>query len=550
MKNSLRNPQDLMANNPRNVIFLIVLGLFLLSIVKLGSWGVQDSSEARYAHIGEGMYTTGDYVHPVYLGVEHYHKPPITFQLTAIGYHIFGHGAFGARFFLQISFLLQLLLIYLIGKEILPDKRAAENSALIYASFAIVWIATRNLTTDSYLLVFLLGSIWALIKFLKYEKSEYIYVLAVFGALGFLTKITAYFVTIGPVALALMWYYRKSWKWTIHILGGAALFVAVCSSWFFALGDKGLDVLKYLLYEQSIMRYSSDVFYRNEPFYYYLLLVPLVSFPWIIIALRSMIKNRSKLLTTESGILFVSCFLFPVIFYSLSKSKLVLYILPAFPALAWYCAAAFKELPESVMRWFRTTGLVFALILLTTVLVFPLFDDAWQQVAPVVILGVMGIALVIYLYRYLPLRESALAIPVTGILMLVAIGGWFLEANEANTSTTKSIAEWIDENDMGERQILVYDQFLPSIDFYTTNQVALIADMRGNVRQDLKFEENSNWESSYYDLEKTEDMARLKTALEQPTVFVRQKGVLSERAGFIVDSYKNNIVFGRWEVFY
>jgi len=234
----------------------------------------------------------------------------------------------------------------------------------------------------------------------------------------------------------------------------------------------------------------------------------------------------------------------------LSKSKLVLYILPAFPALAWYCAAAFKELPESVMRWFRTTGLVFALILLTTVLVFPLFDDAWQQVAPVVILGVMGIALVIYLYRYLPLRESALAIPVTGILMLVAIGGWFLEANEANTSTTKNIAEWIDENDMGERQILVYDQFLPSIDFYTTNQVALIADMRGNVRQDLKFEENSNWESSYYDLEKTEDMARLKTALEQPTVFVRQKGVLSERAGFIVDSYKNNIVFGRWEVFY
>jgi len=540
----------MIASNSRNVIFLIVLGLFLLSIVKLGSWGVQDSSEARYAHIGEGMYTSGDYVHPVYLGIEHYHKPPITFQLTAIGYHIFGHGAFGARFFLQISFLLQLFLIYLIGKEILPDKRAAENSVLIYASFAIVWIAARNLTTDSYLLTFLLGSIWALIKFLKHEKSEYIYVLAIFGALGFLTKITAYFVTIGPVALALMWYYRKSWRWTFHILGGAVLFLAVCSTWFIALGDKGIDVLKYLLYEQSIMRYSSDVFYRNEPFYYYLLLVPLVSFPWIIIALRSMVKNRSKLLTTESGILFVSCFLFPVIFYSLSKSKLVLYVLPAFPALAWYCAAAFKELPESVIRWLRTTGLVFSMLLFLAVLVFPFIDNSWQQVAPVWFLGVAGIVMIIALYRYLPLRESTLAIPVSGIMLLVALGGWFLEANEVNTSTTKNIAEWINENDLGKRQLLVYDQFLPSLDFYSSNQVALIADMRGNVRQELKFEENSNWESSYYDLEKADDMARLKMTLGQPTIFIREKDVLSERAEFIVNNYENNIVFGRWEVFY
>jgi Dolichyl-phosphate-mannose-protein mannosyltransferase len=550
MENSLGNIRVENSSRHRKAIFLIGLGIFLLSVVKLGSWGVQDSSEARYAHIGEGMYVSGDYVHPVYLGVEHYHKPPFTFQITAIGYQIFGHNAFGARFFLQISLLLQLLFIYLIGKDVLPDKRDAENSVLIYASFAIVWIATRNLTTDSYLLVFLLGSIWALIKFLKYEKREHLYVLAVFGALGFLTKITAYFVTIGPVGLALMWYYRKSWKWTFHILGSVVLFLAVCSTWFLALGDKGPDVLKYLLYEQSIMRYSSDVFYRNEPFYYYLVLVPVVSFPWIIIAIRSMVRDRSRLLTTETGILFVSCFLFSVIFYSLSKSKLILYVLPAFPALAWYCAAAFRELPQSAMKWLRTTGLVFAILLLLAVMLIPFFDQAWHQSTAVVIFGVLGIALLIYLYRYFPLKESSLAIPMAGMMMIIALSGWFLVANEANTSTTKYIADWINENDFEDRKVFMYDQFIPSLDFYSTNQVALIADRRGNVRQELKFEDDNKWQAYYYDLEKAEDLKRLKDALNEPTIFVRKKGARSDRTDFVSKHYKGSIILGKWEVLY
>jgi 4-amino-4-deoxy-L-arabinose transferase-like glycosyltransferase len=550
MGNPLSNLQSNDTSNYRKAILLIATGIFLLSIMKLGGWAVQDSSEARYAHIGEGMYVSGDYVHPVYLGVEHYHKPPLTFQITAIGYKLFGLGAFGARFFLQISFLLQLLMVYLIGKEVLPGKRDAENSVMIYASFAIVWIATRNLTTDSYLLLFLLGSIWALVKFLKHEKREYLYALAVFGALGFLTKITAYFVTIGPVALTLMWYYRNSWKWTLHIAGAIVLFLALCSTWFFALGDKGLDVFKYLLYEQSIVRFSSDVFYRNEPFYYYLLLVPAVSFPWIIIAIRSMAKNRSKLLKTQTGILFVSCFLFPVIFYSLSKSKLVLYVLPAFPALAWYCAAAFRELPQRVMQRLRTIGLIFVLLLFTVILLIPVFDQAWSLSTAVVILGVLGIAVAIYLYRNFPPKESTLAIPLTGIMLVIALSGWFLEANEANTSTTKYIAEWIKENDMENRKVFMYDQFIPSLDFYSTNQVALIADARGNVRQELRFEEDDKWESYYYDLEETDDMNRLKSALNDPTIFVREKGARSDRAEFIFKQYDHSIMLGKWEVLY
>ncbi|NND32090.1 MAG: polymyxin resistance protein ArnT, partial [Saprospiraceae bacterium] len=84
------------------VLLLMVATLFY----RLGSWGVIDSSEGRYAEISRKMVESGDYIHPTYLGIEHYHKPPMTYWITAVSYSIFGPTPFAARFFLQIAFLI------------------------------------------------------------------------------------------------------------------------------------------------------------------------------------------------------------------------------------------------------------------------------------------------------------------------------------------------------------------------------------------------------------------------------------------------------------
>jgi len=207
-------------------------------------------------------------------------------------------------------------------------------------------------------------------------------------------------------------------------------------------------------------------------------------------------------------------------------------------------------LPVRAMRWLRTIGMVFALLLIIAIALFPVFDQAWNQTTAVSIAAGLGIGLIIYLYRFFPLKESTLAIPMAGIMLVVAISGWFLEANEARTSTTKHIADWIEKNSMEDRKVFMYDQFIPSLDFYSTNQVALIADMRGNVRQELKFEEDTTWKSYYYDLEVPEDLQRMKSAMNNPTIFVRKKGARSERTKFVSGHYDNSIVVGAWEVLY
>ena len=96
--------------------YVVLILLFALLTLGLGSWGLTESSEARYAEIGREMAMSNDFIHPSLLGIGHYHKPPITYAITAIGYKVFGFNEFGARFFMSLALILQLLLIFKIGR--------------------------------------------------------------------------------------------------------------------------------------------------------------------------------------------------------------------------------------------------------------------------------------------------------------------------------------------------------------------------------------------------------------------------------------------------
>ena len=76
------------------VIVFLFASFFLLNI-NLGSWGVTETSEARYAEISKEMLESGDFIHPTLMGIAHYHKPPLTYYITTVGYKIFGVSEYG-----------------------------------------------------------------------------------------------------------------------------------------------------------------------------------------------------------------------------------------------------------------------------------------------------------------------------------------------------------------------------------------------------------------------------------------------------------------------
>lgn len=163
-----------MKRNLNLIIILVIPGIALL--VNSGSYGVMETNEARYAEIAREMNESGDFLNPLFLNILYYHKPPFTYGLTVLGYKLIGVSNFSARFFLQIAILIQLFLVCQLTMLLFKKKQTALWAALIYFSFPVVLISSRNLTTDTYLSTFVLTSIlpdnqkW-LINYYKNKKT-------------------------------------------------------------------------------------------------------------------------------------------------------------------------------------------------------------------------------------------------------------------------------------------------------------------------------------------------------------------------------------------
>ncbi|HUH45686.1 MAG TPA: glycosyltransferase family 39 protein [Arenibacter sp.] len=172
---------------------VFILVVFLILIAGLGSYGLAETSEARYAEISREMLLNSDYMNPELLGVFHFHKPPITYYITTLGYQVFGINEFGARFFLQVAIIIQLLLVYRIADLLYHNKRIAFMSGPIYFSLPIILISSRNLTTDTFLSTFILTAIYCWQVYVLKNKIGFLYLFYVLTGLAILTK--------GPVAL-------------------------------------------------------------------------------------------------------------------------------------------------------------------------------------------------------------------------------------------------------------------------------------------------------------------------------------------------------------
>ncbi|MCB0689442.1 MAG: glycosyltransferase family 39 protein [Saprospiraceae bacterium] len=531
------------------LLWMIAILILVVSFYRLGTWGVIDTSEARYAEIGRQMYESGDYLHPVYLGIEHYHKPPMTYWITAAGYHLFGVNPFAARFFLQCALLLQLLLSYRITGLIYTSSRVSFYATMIYASFMIVWVSVRNLTTDAYLNTFLLLSTWSLFAYLFRQKVRYLYLFALFFAMAFLTKITAVFVFMGSLFLFIFWKYRSRIRWSWHMLGAGMLALMISGSWFLLLQMEGKSVLEYMLYEQSVVRYTSDTFRRSMPFYFYFVAGPLLTFPWFFLVLIQMIKRRNLSEKKHDLLLLGFCLLLPLFFFSISHSKLLLYVLPAFWALAVVGGKMLDQMSDEAIRvWIRLQS-IWIILLFSTLLILPIIDS--QYILGTTILLLIGISLCLFLYIYLnkilspPFKLVTLSVGLT--LSLIMMSSHFLTNNEEDSSTGKIAAEWIVNHDLGTRQVFIYDKLAPSFAFHLKKDIALIGDRE---KRELQFEQSDQWKKYYYDLEDSVQKEALLSALRENAVLICRSKRVAEIDPNILRAFTNKYQTGLWTIFY
>jgi 4-amino-4-deoxy-L-arabinose transferase-like glycosyltransferase len=166
--------------------------------------------------------------------------------------------------------------------------------------------------------------------------------------LGVLTK--GLVAAVIPAAVLVLYsaYSRDFVPWRrLHAATGLPLLLAITLPWFWLAARRLPDFLEFFFVHEHFARYLTPGADREEAWWFFGLVFLLGSLPWTLSALRVLFLGWPR--PGGGGFdstLFLKIWVwFVCVFFSLSDSKLIPYILPAMPALVLLCAS----LPESVL---------------------------------------------------------------------------------------------------------------------------------------------------------------------------------------------------------
>ena len=120
-------------------------------------------------------------------------------------------------------------------------------------------------------------------------------------------------------------------KDTLAFRRGAFLLIVV--PWYILAETQNPGYLRYYIWDEHFGRFATTKFDRFSPWYFYLYIVPLGLLPWTFL-LPATVSFYWRRRLDDRTLWLILWALLPIMFFSMSKSKLAHYILPSFPPLA------------------------------------------------------------------------------------------------------------------------------------------------------------------------------------------------------------------------
>ncbi len=535
----------------RRFYWLLALAALVL-FFNVGGYGVIETSDARYAEIAREMLRSDDWLHPDFLNIHHYHKPPFTYQITALGYAMFGVNPFGARFFLQIALLLSMVLTYRLALTLYKDRTVALWSAAIFFSFPLTLSASRNLTTDLFLTLWVIAAVYAWVNYRQSGRWRWLYAFTLALAMGFLTKGPVVFIVPGIFALLYNRVEAAKNSWSFHHLLAWGLFVIVGGSWYFYLIAQNPDFWSYFVEKQTIKRFDSNIFRRKEPWWYFLLFIPLTGLPWLL-ALPWMTWRQRPLVKSDKivAVLLITAAV-TILFFSLSTSKRILYILPLYPLLAILTAVLLKHLTPRLLRPVTSIVVGWAVIVTTAFALLPWLPvkvhlDKSAALASIAMAAILWI--VWKKWRQNP-KNRLVALSFLSSAFLVVMASWLLAANPLKFKIATPLAHFIRTHHLQNRIPLVYDRLLPSLAFELDHSLITLNDGARSLQRETRFEPDSSYRRYFYDLRRPDDRRRLTRFMQKkPTLLIVHKH-LPAHAEDLKTFYTHRKKIGPWIVYY
>jgi 4-amino-4-deoxy-L-arabinose transferase-like glycosyltransferase len=354
---------------PRRLWITALLGAMLVWFLPLGSYRLFNPDEGRYAEIAREMAASGDWVTPRLDALRYFEKPPLQYWATAATYQAFGESEWSARLWAALTGFLGLLLTGWIGSR-LYGAIAGTLAALVQAGALLYLGLARILTLDMGLTVTLELALCGLLLLVQQERKAAdsrlgAWLLALGVALAFLAKGLVGILIPGVVALLYV-FLRGDWGlvlrarpwWTLLALA------VLAAPWVLLVEQRNPGFAQFFFVHEHFTRFLTRVHQRYEPDWFFIPVLLLGFMPWTPL-LPAIARCSWRDCRSGHGptLLLATWLIFGLVFFSLSQSKLVPYILPLFPALALLTGRSLATLAATVVRRALLIGGAFWLIL-------------------------------------------------------------------------------------------------------------------------------------------------------------------------------------------
>lgn len=317
---------------------LSIIALFLLIyIIPLGERPVVIPDETRYAEISREMLITGDWIVPHFNGLRYFEKPALGYWPVAVSIGLFGESAFSIRLPSALASLISALIIFLILKRSGKGYQEGFLSAIAFLTCVEVFAVGTTNILDSVFTMFITATMAGFFFAYKAENAGsrrmWQALGGVFAGLAFLTKGFIAFAIPAIVIIPFLLWNRRGRELAGSYWISLAAAGLVLLPWGVAIYFREPDFWHYFFWTEHINRFMGSKPQHAEPFWFFFPTIVWGAFPWIILlpaAIYGLVRNRIR----EPLLRFAVCwFLCPFLLFSISRGKLVTYILPCYPPL-------------------------------------------------------------------------------------------------------------------------------------------------------------------------------------------------------------------------
>ena len=405
-----------------NVMAFLCVAVMAAAIYFTGldSYPLLDPDEGRYAEIPREMLESGDFITPRLNYVKYFEKPPLFYWLTAGSMALFGQKEWAVRLVPALAGFLTLFLVMGFGKRLF-NARTGIMAAWIYLTSLVPIILGRLPIIDGVFSLFLTatwGAWWLGYTALPKRGKRFWHCIS-WGCLGLAV------MTKGIVAIALTGLIvggviicRRDWRalGSMAWAPGLLIFAIIVVPWHWAVSARNPEFLHFYIVVQHFSRLVS--YEHAKPFWFFMVIFPFGMLLWtglffpaaaksIKTAWRAVRGPQNNGAQSES-ILFLVIWIAAVIgLFSLSRCKIVPYILPAYPAMALLIAVYLNKGEGLLGRPARWCTASIAFLLLAAV--WPISHFAQEQdMLPMAELA-------------LPIGLAQAALLFGGILLIVSV---------------------------------------------------------------------------------------------------------------------------------